>query len=258
MKKHLLFLLLMLCLSPVQASEPMRLCQDDVDVYPWHMASGQGLSNIMLKQVAERLRVSIETESMPWKRCLAMVQKGQIDGAIAASFTPERMTIGAYPLNAQQKPDRNRRMSDETYALFVLNGNPEGINWDGKTLAKTAKPVAAQLGYSAVELLRKMAIDVDDSDKKPELLLRKLQMHNVSAAVLNTREATRLLKNPAFSGKITRLEPPLLSREAYLLFSHQFEQEHPNLVERFWDEIAKVRESASYQNEMIKMLGSSQ
>ncbi len=237
-----------------RADHALRLCQDDVDVYPWHMTTGQGLSNLMLGMVGKQLDIFIETESMPWKRCLAMVEKGQIDGAIAASFRPERMAIGAYPLTEQNKVDTNRRMSDETYVFFVRKDDPHQPVWNGKLLTKTDKPVAAQLGYSAVGLLREMGAIVDDSDKRPELLLRKLLMGQVSAAVLNAHQGEQLLKEPAFSGKIIRLEPPLHTREGYLLFSHAFAKQQPQLAKRIWEEIAKVRESAAYQREMLKML----
>lgn len=240
--------------SLAQASQAVNLCIDDIDVYPWHMADIQGFSNRMLDRVSKQLAVKFEIETMPWKRCLALVEKGQIDGAIAASFRPERMSIGAYPLTAQNTIDTNRRMSDETYSFFVLQTKPRAIEWDGKHLANTSKPIAAQLGYSAVALLHELGVKVDDSDKRPELLLRKLLLEQVSAVVLNTRHGERLLKEPTFAGKIIRLDPPLQTREGYLLFSHTFARQHPSLIQRIWNEIAKVRESPAYKRELKTLL----
>lgn len=243
-------------LSQASAAAEIRLCQDDVDVFPWHMKSRQGLSPFMLNEVSKRTGIAIAVESMPWKRCLAMVQTGQIDGAIAASYSQERMAIGSYPLNSQKTIDTHRRMSEEAYSLFILKNNPEQVHWNGKQLSTTTKPVAAQLGYSIVKTLQTMNILVDDSDKRPELLLRKLMLGTVSAAVLNTRQGEFLLKDPAFSGSIIQLEPPLVKREGYLLLAHDYVRSNPAQAERIWDEIAQVRESAAYQREMLSILNS--
>ncbi len=242
------------CSSPLLASHTLQLCQDDVDVYPWHISGGKGLSNLMLEMVGKQLDLRFEISNMPWKRCLAMVEKNQIDGAIAASFRPERISTGAYPLTSQKQIDTSRRMSDETYVFFVLKTTPQAIRWDGKNLAVPGKPVAAQLGYSAVGLLRGLGAQVDDSDKRPELLLRKLLLEQVSAVVLNEHQGERLLKEPPFADKIIRLEPPLQTREGYLLFSHAFANTHPELAKRIWSTIASVRESGPYQRELQKML----
>lgn len=250
----LLSLVLLALASHAHANPVLHLCQDDVDVYPWHITNGQGLSNLMLEMVSKRLGQPIEIESMPWKRCLALVEKNQMDGAVAASFRPERMAIGAYPLSGPDKADASRRMSDETYVFFVRKDDPQAPAWNGKQLGPISKPVAAQLGYSAVGLLRERGIAVDDSDKRPDLLLRKLLLGQVSAAVLNARQGEQLLKDPAFAGKIIRLEPPLQTREGYLLISHDFARQYPEVTRRVWDEIAKVRESVDYQRELLKML----
>ena len=259
MIKYFLFSLFSLVLmSQASAAHEMRLCQDDVDVFPWHMKSGEGLSAFMLNEVSKHTGVGIVIESIPWKRCLALVQTGQIDGAIAASFSQERMAIGSYPMNSQKIIDTRRRMSEEAYSLFTLKNNPEQISWNGKQIGKTTKPIAAQLGYSIVKTLQAMDIQVDDSDKRPELLLRKLMLGHVSAAVLNTRQGEYLLKNPVFGEPITQLEPPLVKREGYLLLSHHFVRNNPAQAERIWDEIAIVRESADYQRKMLSVLNSAQ
>lgn len=254
-----LMLIMLLWLSPALASKPVQLCQDNVDVYPWRMTAGNGLHNIMLAQVAQRIHIPVETQSIPWSHCLDMVRKGQIDGAIAASFAREYLAFGAYPLIANKKPDKYRRMSDESYALYILDGNPEAVHWDGNALLlPTGKPVAIQRGSSAAPLLRYMTVELDEGDSKPEFILHKVLSRNAAAAVLNTLDGTYLLKNPVFSGKFTRLDPPLSSREAYLLFSRRFTQERPGLADRIWDEIAKVRESVDYQARLFKMLYSPQ
>lgn len=255
MKTVRFFLFFLLLAGLAQAQTVVRLCQDDVDVYPWHMAAENGLSNIMLLQVAKNLGLTIQTESMPWKRCLATVQAGKTDGAIAASFTAERLETGAYPMRTATEPDRKMRMSDETYVLFILKKDRPAMFWDGKHLISNNLPFAVQPGYSITGHLRdKMGVAIDDSDKQPEQLLRKVLQKNVVAAALIAREGRRLLNDPRFAGKITWLEPPLQSRDAYLLFSHAFVQKNPALSKKIWAEIAKVRESATYQREMTRMM----
>lgn len=249
-----LSLLMLIWFSPAHASKLVQLCQDDVAAYPWRTASGNGLHNTLLTEVARRTRLVLETQSMSWERCLDLLRKGQIDGAIGAFFTREYLAFGAYPLTANKKVDKSRRLSDESDALYILDGNPEAVYWDARELQlPTGKAVAIQRGSSTAALLRYMAVELDESDIKPESILHKVLTHDAAAAVLNTRDGTYQLKNPVFSGKFTRLDPPLASREAYLLFSRHFTQEQPGLAERIWEEISKVRESADYQARLFKM-----
>lgn len=232
-------------------ASPIRLCQDEIEETPWRTASNDGLNNVMLRMVESRLKLEIQIEKQPWRRCLSMVQQGEFDGAIAASFRPERQEIGAYPASASgQMPDRHRRMSGEVYYFYKHKDSP--FDWDGSAFSGTQLPVAAPMGYSAVERLQEKGLRVDDRERHPEHLLRKVLAGTNAAAVLAQGEGDRLLANPRYADKLVRLTVPFYQTDGYLLLSHALVRRDPQLAERIWNGIAEVRASAAYRKELSR------
>lgn len=52
-----------------------------------------------------------------------------------------------------------------------------------------------------------------------------------------------LRENKKKFGNIIKVKPPLKTKTYYLMLSHQFIENHPELSEAIWDAIAGVRES---------------
>ncbi len=233
------------------AAEPIRLCQDEIEERPWRTNDNNGLNTIMLRMVEQRLKQNFQIESLAWKRCLSLVQLGEFDGAIAASFRNERLLIGVYPATLQgQVPDRSRRMSGEVYYFYTPMDKP--IEWDGNILTPPVLPIAAQMGYSAIERLKDAGARVDDREHLPAHLLRKVVLGIDSAAVLSQGEGKYLLADSRFAGKVVRHPIPFYQTDGYLLFSHEFVKREPLLSEQIWDSIAKVRHSATYREELFR------
>lgn len=243
---------LLTCLAPwAQADDKVRLCQDEIEETPWRTLDNKGLNIIMLRMVEKRAGLEFLVENLSWKRCLLMVQEGVMDGAIAASYREERRQTGAYPATpAGHIPDRHRRMSGEAYFFYTLKN--ASFAWDGSTISGAKLPIAVQMGYSAVERLKEKGARVDDRERKPENLLRKVLTGLDSAAVLAQGEGDKLLHDPRFSGRITKLPIPFFQTDGYLLLSHSFVARNPQLAENIWDNIAAVRTSAAYRRKLIE------
>lgn len=233
-------------LPPVLSAQPvLRLCHDDVDVYPWHMQGNQGLSFRMMDAVARQAGVRVAYTPLPWTRCLASVAAGEQDGALAASYSAERAAAIVYPATDGDVPDRSRRMSSDSYSLYKLKGQP--LEWDGKQFRNLHGRIAVQHGYSIGNVIRQLGAEVDDSDKEPAQVLRKLLLGSVAGAALVTGEGEQQRKGDRFGGRIVRLDPPLQTKEYYLVLSHPFVQAHVRLAETLWNKIAVVRQSAAYR-----------
>lgn len=251
MKRCLVLLILSWIMPSSLAAEPIRLCQDEIEETPWRTLSNDGLNTLMLRMVASQLNLDIRIESLSWKRCLTMVQHGEFDGAIAASFRQERLQIGTYPATAAGLvPDRNRRLSGEAY--YFYKRKESAFEWDGQTLLGAQLPVAAQMGYSTVSRLQEKGVRVDDRERKPEHLFRKVLLGLDSAAVLAQGEGDRLLNDPRFAGKIVKLPIPFYQTDGYLLFSHAFVARDSQLAERIWDSISTVRRSSAYHKTLAQ------
>lgn len=84
----LISLLLLLPLASLADDRPatLRLCHDDVDLAPWVLRDGQGLSQQLIAKIAREFR-SMEIEMLPlaWQRCLKLMENGQMDGAFGTS-----------------------------------------------------------------------------------------------------------------------------------------------------------------------------
>jgi len=223
----------------------LLLCAEDENSYPWLLRDGSGLNMLMVQRVGQRVGLAVKVELQPWRRCLQSLQENRVDGAFKASFKPERMKIGAYPMRAGQ-PDASRAMLDESYHLYRLKGS--AVGWDGVQVSQLDGPVGAQAGFSIVDLLKRLGLPTDSSAKAPDALLAMLQRGRLAAAALQTSQGDfELGRRPQLAASVERVGPPLLSQPYYLLLSHALVQRDPGLAERIWDAVAFVRESPEYR-----------
>jgi polar amino acid transport system substrate-binding protein len=44
---------------------------------------------------------------------------------------------------------------------------------------------------------------------------------------------------------IEKIQPPIKTKDYFVLFSHSFYQAHPQLVEKLWDRIALIRDDVN-------------
>ncbi|GAA5162617.1 hypothetical protein GCM10025770_13540 [Viridibacterium curvum] len=223
----------------------LRICHEPADIHPWSTSSGKGLNYELLAQAAKASGVNFEYEIVPWKRCLILLKSNQVDGAFAGSFKPDRMEAGAYPMLGG-KPDAAKRLHTDRYVLVRRLGSP--VAWDGRRFSNLRGAVGAQLGYSIVDQLKSMQIEVDEGAQTAEDLLRKLLVGRVDAAALLVGEAQAVFARSAeLAGQLEMLREPLVEKPYFLMLSHGLLARNENLARRIWDNIEKVRESAAYQ-----------
>jgi polar amino acid transport system substrate-binding protein len=92
-----LALALLCACGGASAKDVITLCFERQQVLPWRTLDQKGLNFELLDEVATRVGIRFDYQSMPWKRCLAQLKANEVGGAFAVSFSPERMDIGAYP-----------------------------------------------------------------------------------------------------------------------------------------------------------------
>ncbi|MCC0088336.1 hypothetical protein ACEUAC_20480 [Aeromonas veronii] len=213
--RYLLFIALLLPATGSAAPAfTLRTCFENSDSYPWLLQSGEGVVQYHLKAVATALDAEIVLTPLPWKRCLSRVSSGQMDAAIKMSYSVERATtVGVYPMR-EGKPDPAKRLLTESYSLYQLKGGKS--QWDGTTL-RVNGVVAAQSGFSIVDLLQAAGAEVDDSSRDPLIILKKLVMDRAQATAIQTEVADSILAA------------------------------HPRQSRQVWDAIEQVRDSAAYQ-----------
>ncbi len=226
------------------SAQALPLCADYGGQYPWLIKNGKGLNVVLLEMVAEGTGVKLEVVGMPWKDCLAGVQKGEIAGAVAASYNDERAQYAVYPM-ANGKPDASRRLHTDGYTLLRLTGSKVG--WDGKTFSNLTGPIGTQAAYSVAADLVKWGAQVDSNSDTPETLLRRFGTGQLAAIALLTGEAKRAMKSPYLANKVEIVSPPLSEKHYFVIFGRDYYDKNRKTVDEIWAMIAKVRESADYK-----------
>jgi polar amino acid transport system substrate-binding protein len=259
MPRFLRYGLLACCLGaavPSFAAGPaaIPLCFERQEVLPWRTLDNGGLNFELLGEVARRLGVVFDYQSMPWKRCLAQVKANQVSGAFAVSFSRERLVLGAYPgvHGDQGQADPARRMHVDRYVLVRRQGTR--VDWDGKRFANVDGRIGFQLGYSVGDFLRAQNVPVDEGSQKADELVEKLLAGRLVAAALGGGDAVRIMHTP-LARQIDVLPAPLIEKPYYLVLSHAFVARHPELAQRIWKTIEEVRTSPAYRKREHELAG---
>ena len=240
-----------LCLAaPVwaqSATAPLKICHEDEDNYPWVVKNGKGASVMLTELAAARTGQRVVFEAMPWRRCLSLVERGQVDGVLAISHTEERARYAVFPMTrgSHPVPDEARRLSLDEYSLYRAVGS--SLNWNGKAFSGVTGPIAYQTAFSIVEQLKQWGVQPFDGSKSPEVIFRRVIMGNLQGAAIPTVTGDNLLGHAEFVGKIERVSPPLVVKPYFLAFGKSFYQDNERLVNDLWNAIEQVRKSAEYQ-----------
>ncbi|MBF0227113.1 MAG: transporter substrate-binding domain-containing protein [Desulfobacterales bacterium] len=252
MKKGIIILVLLgLTFFPMVSesqTEKIILGFIDQDDFPMTMTNTTGLNFELLKLVEENLGIEFTFVMLPWKRCFFELQQNKINGLIGASFKEERMEYGSYPMTADNKLDNSKRLYDASYSLYKLKG--DNLSWNGTEFVNlNNRKIGSILGYSIVDTLKNLKVDVDDGAKTSKQNLDKMIKGRICASVLMTTDTDFVLKtNKSYSEKIEKVDLPVSAKPYFLMLSHQFVKEHPETAEKIWTKIKDLRDSKEYED----------
>lgn len=205
----------------------------------------------LLNQVAAELKLRFRYQSAPWKRCFADLQQNHYAGIISVSFKPERLEAGAYPGGI--KPDPGKALYVEKYIVVRPKGSH--TSWNGKAFQSLQGSIGVQLGYSVADDLKRYGVPIDDGALTSVDVLNKLLANRVAAVVMLQGEFGALMAEG--SNRRNRLEmlpTPFAEKPYYLMLSHQMIRSQPELSERIWQTIARLKVSSAYQEKERRAL----
>ena len=227
----------------------LTLCYEDQDSYPWVMEDGSGLNLQLLRLVAQAQHGQFTFIAVPWKRCLAGLAQGTYDGAFAASYKAERLSLGRYPLDADGRLDERKRLHTSIYALYRRKGSP--VSWNGQEFRQLQGRIGSLSGFSIVDFIRAQGAEVDETSRDPLALLRMLSHKRIEAAALQSLRGDFVLQaNPDLAAQLEKLELPLEDKAYYLMLSNDYVASNPEQATALWDEIERQRESPTYQQQV--------
>ncbi|WP_269533874.1 ABC transporter substrate-binding protein [Chitinimonas sp. BJYL2] len=239
-------LLMLAMLTAVVQATPIRLCHDDETV-----RSDPSAHLILMRELQRQSGHAIQLHGRAWTRCLAELRADVWDGAVGASFTPERAEMAIYPMKAGQ-PDAALSLNIDSYSLYRLR---EGTaSWDGQRFSGIHGLVGVQRGYSIMNDLQAAQLTLDPSASSAGDNLRKLLAGRLVAAVLLSSDAEYAIQqHPDFQQRILRIDPPVVVKPFYLVFSRRFARQHPDVVQQLWQTLPAVRDSAAVRKAQMAL-----
>jgi polar amino acid transport system substrate-binding protein len=240
------------CSTAVIAAVPLKFCYEDKMLTPYYLGVGShvpierpGASIEHLQLLVQKVpQLQLELIRMPWKRCLAAIANNDVD-AIIASYRPERTDIGRYPMLAQ-RPDPKRAFAEHHTCL--VSRKDAQWSWDGQKIIGTEEIVIGRsLGYAAIPSPKGQTFHMHYTlSGTMDLDLLKKGRINAVTTLCN-------INNQPFIARFITdrdlkvLQPPLYRNTGYLVFSHQFYQQHPKLSELLWQQLSLHKGSEIYQ-----------
>ncbi|EPW6407041.1 substrate-binding periplasmic protein [Vibrio vulnificus] len=245
--RYLLFLFCML-LSPFspQASPvtTITLAYSDVESFPFQMGNGNlvveppGVSVDVIEQAARLLNIKINYVRVPGKRVLSQIKANQVDGGFIFSYSQERAQYARYPMKDQQA-DHNLRIATLDYYFYKLKEQP--FTWDGLQLSSIGDlPVGAHTGFSITKRLKESNVNILEIGST-EKLFEMLGKQRLSAIAIQSNIASSYINEHQLS-TVERVSPPISTKDYYLIFSHEFAEENPQLVQKIWEMIGLIRD----------------
>lgn len=225
----------------------IRLCYEDVTVYPWITGDKKGLVLQELQMVEKITKIKFKYIRLPWKRCQIDAQNGKLDGLIAASFTKERTNWGVYPTKKSGELDRNLRLHTDSFMVFISKGSP--IKFENGRFENLGNHlIGVQLGYSVGTDLEEQGYATHSSFSTARDLIDALHAGVVTVAVMQSYPTFKTLNDhPKLKSNIVGLKHPFKVADQYLLFTKKFFTDHPEISNRIWKAIPMARESAEYR-----------
>jgi len=231
---RLFAILLLACLGSTAHAERLRIVSDDWAPYI-HFEAGEpkGMHVEVANEVFRRLGIEVQWQFMPWRRCLAMVERGLADGVMDVFRSGPRRQYIVYPdepmssvdfvlFQARARPHRVRRLEDLAgLVVGVSPGYDHGKAFEQSTLFRREPAPTLQANFGKLMLGR---IDLLVTD-------RRAGHHALHA--LGLQDAVQMLpwrvnQRPQYLG--LRLEP---GRE--------------QLAQRFAEELRRFKREPAFQ-----------
>ncbi len=239
-------------LSPALADDAagpseMRFCYENQNYLPFVRHSpdrdvSEGKNGVLpdlVIRATQQLGIRAVFVRKPWKRCIVLLETGQVDGIFAAIWQPGRDKWGVFP-KVDGKPDIRYRIWQVDYRIYSYNGS--SLTWDGQTFTGVLNGISAPLGYVAESRLRQLGVK-SRSSYLPSEGLHLVAKQRLDAYVLESSVGDYLVNAEGLSSIVNVLPDPLFNADWYLPLSHQLVKRYPDISARFWQALADVRKT---------------
>lgn len=229
-----------------QPALALTLCIEDADYSPFLNGSPGAAHPGVLVELVQMAAAANHTQviliSHPWKRCIDMLSKGQVDAIAASIWLPEREAWGVYPKRPEQPdaaPDRELRLWHVEYPIFVSRQST--LSYDGQRFEGVRTGLSAPSGYVVWQRLKDAGV-LHDTVLLPKAGLNLVALNRLDGYVVERNIGQHLLHDLGIEDKVTTLPTLFDQADWYLVFSHPFHRANTALAQRIWQSVGELRE----------------
>ena len=245
MKKSNLFLAgIFMSTSSVFAAEPnstnLKACM--VLWPPFITKAGdeiKGPDTDILKLIAERKGYTVQIQEIPWKRCLEMAEKGEVDIVYSASKNSDREAFLYYP----------KTQLHTTRYVFVTKPNVKTDWATSKDPKSLPQPIGSVLGYSVTDDLKAKQVKVDDGATTDPQNLDKFLGGRVQSFIIEESVLKALLEGKYAKNKseVNVLEPPYEDNKDYYITISKKSPQGEKVLKDFEAELEKMKKEGELE-----------
>ena len=230
----------------------LRLCTDEHSHLPFITPTGEGTSDLLIREAAREAGVDVEFRAAPITRCREEIRVGAADGFPTTPYTPSLLGFVAFPMNGEQI-DPSRAVNTTRAMVFRRIGS--AADWDGERFTRLTTSVLVPFGsVLLVDRLKNMNVPIDDSGKTLSANFTKMLAGRAELAVGSEYSGRALMAQPQFAGRIETLAAPITDEPYYLGVSKRYYDANPQAVQKIWEAIARIRHTPAYQARLRKAL----
>jgi polar amino acid transport system substrate-binding protein len=239
----------LLAITAQASADSITICSDNNFWYPFTLMKDNksaGLHIDIINTALTNLGHTVTFRPLPWKRCLDEAEKGLVDGVATASYKDARAKFLHYPEDAASSKQGQFRVTQVEYVVVTSANNPYDFTGDVTTLPQ---PVMAPKGYSVVDDLQKLGVNVKSQARGDENNIKKL-LRSGKGAVVTIPDVVKVLgQKPEYKGKLKISSTPLKSKSYYLPISKKSKLT-AETTQSIWKEIAKIRDNEGLMAKM--------
>ncbi len=189
----------------------------------------------LIKMAAAELNINVEFVSLPWKRALVMVEKGEVDAISYTIFTPDRTKFLIY------EPGNVISIGSTRFAYLKDNQ----LDYDGSLDSVKDRKIGVIRGYSYGKNFDhnklKNLIEVNSEQQLLLMLLEK----RVDLILVNIDHLKYKYSHLTGFSNVTSMDVAGDDYDIYLAFSKK--RQHEALAKRFAPVISRIRKTEKYQ-----------
>ncbi|MBC3299987.1 transporter substrate-binding domain-containing protein [Pseudomonas sp. SWRI18] len=221
------------CLSLAAHGEKLRIVTEPWAPYVYEeQGAMQGLDYETTVIVFQRLGVEVQWQFLPWKRCLAMLEQGQADGALDIFHSHERDATLLYP---------SEPLSEVEFVLFYANDRPHPVQGLEDLHGLT---VGTSPGYLYGAQFSDSSLFNREAAPSHEANFGKMMRARIDLVITDRRVGQHVIKVLGLEGKVSQA-PAVLSRQQQFLAVRRGAG-MDLLVQRFAAELKRFKQEPAY------------